>query len=131
MSTSSNDPNAPDPKPELDSTEQPLPEKQTLAGKAMPYLAALAAAGAAQAGAAVPAAEQDRAYLEALLHGSWTQPADLSERRLPPGTQAEPVQLAGELDAAADPGFNDSYNPNPKPYSDTHYADSGFGDRSN
>jgi len=131
MSTSSNDPNAPDPKAEPDSTEQPLPEKAP-AGKALAYLAALAAAaGAAQAGAAVPAADLDRAYLEALLHGSWTQPPDLSERRLPPGTEADQVQLAGGLDpSASDPGFNDTYNPNPTPYSDKTYADSGFGDRS-
>ena len=127
MSTS-NDPNAPDRKAEPDSTEQPPPEKAP-AGKALAYLAALAAAGAAQAGAAVPAADLDRGYLEALLHGSWTQPPELGQRRLPPETQADPLELAGDP-SASDPGFNDTYNPNPTPYSDKTYADSGFGDRS-
>ncbi len=136
MSTSPNDPNAPESKPELDS----IPVEQnaakpairrgpaTLAGKALPYLAALAAAGATQAGATAPAAEPDRAYLEALLHGSWTQPPDLSAQKPAPGTAADPA--AGEVGAVADSGFNDSFNPHPKPYSDRSYADSGFGDRS-
>jgi hypothetical protein len=125
MSTPSNDPNAPDPKLETNAAEQPPQEKATkLAGKALAYLAALAAATAAQAGTEAPAAEQDRAYLEALLHGSWTQPPDLSQRRLAPS-----VDQPSEHDPGLDQGFNDTWNPNPKPYTDTHYVDTGFGDR--
>lgn len=130
MSTSSNDPNAPDSRPELNSAEQPPAEKTTKSGTigraALPYLAALAAASAAPVSAAVPAAEPDRAYLEALLHGSWTQPPDLTARRLPSGTEA--AQLPGEPDTI-EQGFNDTWNPRPTPYSDRTYADSGFGDR--
>jgi len=70
--------------------------------------------------------QPDRAYLEALLHGSWTQPPDLSARRLPPEEEATSVQSAGEFD---DQGFNDTWNPNPQPYTDRQYVDSGFGDR--
>lgn len=127
MSTSSKDPNVPD------ANAQPDPARpendETLAGKALPYIAALAAAAAvSQPAQAVPVPDE-RDYLEALLQGSWTQPPDLTERRLP--AEADPAELAGGLASAADPGFNDSFNPNPKPYSDKTYADSGFGDRTN
>ena len=130
MSTSSDDPNTPAPKSELGSTEQPLTEKTTkptggLRGQAALLAGALAAVSGAQAAAAVPAAEPDRAYLEALLQGSWTLPPDLNARRLPPGTDADTVQLADELGAS----FNDSNNPNPTPYHDKGYGDSAFGDR--
>jgi len=134
MSPSSDDPNTtPDAKPA--PSEQPATEKASepgsvsrtgLAGKALPYLAVLAAASAAPAGAAaVPSVDTDRAYLEALLYGSWTQPPDLNARRLPPGTAADPG--ADKFNLAA--SFNDTGNPNPQPYSDRVYADSGFGDR--
>jgi hypothetical protein len=139
MSTSSNDPAAPDAEPASDTVEQSLAEKPAepdvprraqsaqLTGKALTALAALAAAGAPQAGAAVPAPSPERVYLEALLQGSWTEPPDLSLRRLPQGGAADAA--SGGLDSVADQGFNDSNNPNPRPYSDRSYADSGFGDR--
>jgi hypothetical protein len=130
MSPSSNDPNTPDAKSVPESTEPPIAEKTTpgavgRGGQAALLAAALAVVGAAQADAAVAPAEPDRAHLEALLHGSWTQPADLSARAAPSDPEAEPVRVADEFSAA----FNDSYNPNPKPYHDKTYADSGFGDR--
>jgi hypothetical protein len=98
-----------------------------LTGKALTALAALAAAGASQADAAVPTPSPERAYLEALLQGSWTEPPDLSLRRLPQRIAADAASAG--LDAVADQGFNDTNNPNPRPYSDRTYADSGFGDR--
>jgi hypothetical protein len=133
MSASSDDPNTtPDAKPA--SSEQPAAEKTTepdsvsragLAGKALPYLAILAAASAAPANtAATPAADAERAYLEALLHGSWTQPPDLTVRRLPSETAADPG--ADKLNLAQ--SFNDTWNPNPQPYTDKLYADSNFND---
>jgi hypothetical protein len=133
MSPSSDDPNTtPDGEPETASTQPPAektPEsggRAGLAGKALPYLAILAAASAAPANAAaVPAAETDRAYLEALLQGSWTQPPDLNARRLPSDAAVDPA--ADKFNLAA--SFNDTSNPNPQPYSDRVYADSGFGDR--
>jgi hypothetical protein len=134
MSPSSDDPNTtPDAKPETTSTQEPPAEKTAesggrtgLAGKALPYLAVLAAASAAPAsGATTPTAETDRAYLEALLHGSWTQPPDLNARRLPSDATADPA--ADKFNLAQ--SFNDTWNPNPQPYSDRLYADSGFGDR--
>jgi hypothetical protein len=140
MSASSNDPAVPDAKAASDTGEQSPAEKPAepgaprrgpgtqLTGKALAALAALAAAGAAPADAAVPAPSPERAYLEALLQGSWTEPADLSLRRLPQGTAADAASAG--VDAVADQGFNDTNNPNPRPYSDRSYADSGFGDRS-
>jgi hypothetical protein len=139
MSASSNDSAAPDAKPASDTVEPSPAEKPAepaaprrgqsaqLTGKALTALAALAAAGASQADAAVPTPSAERAYLEALLQGSWTEPPDLSLRRLPQGKAAD-ASSAG-LDAVADQGFNDTNNPNPRPYSDRTYADSGFGDR--
>jgi hypothetical protein len=141
MCASSDDPNTPISKPAPDSAGQPTTEEAAksstagrrgqaaaLAGKALPYLAVLAAAGAgtAQAGAAVPAPEQDRAYLEALLHGSWTQPPDLNAKRLPPtGAEIGPEGAFKVFGQA----FNDSFNPHPTPYHDSNYGDSAFGDR--
>lgn len=69
-----------------------------------------------------PASDQDTGYLRAVLRGSSTSTARLGERDAG-------VRLA-QNGAGFDDGFNDSFNPNPKPYADTHYADSGFGDRS-
>jgi hypothetical protein len=134
MSPASDDPNTtPDAKPETTSSQEPPAEKTAesggrtgLAGRALPYLAVLAAVSAAPAGAATtPTGETDRAYLEALLHGSWTQPPDLNARRLPSDATADPG--ADKFNLAA--SFNDTGNPNPQPYSDRVYADSGFGDR--
>jgi hypothetical protein len=126
MSASSNDPNMPAPQAEPKSTGQPPAEKPSGAvgrgSQAALLAAALAVAGAAPADAAASSTAPDRAHLEALLHGSWTQPPDL---RVLPSDEAEPVRVADEFSAA----FNDSYNPNPKPYHDKTYADSGFGDR--
>jgi hypothetical protein len=129
MSASPKDPDAVDPKPDSNPEAAPVqPAAARVAGKALPYLAALAAAGAAQA--ATPPAPHDRAYLEALMNGSWTEPADLSERRLP--AETDPRQVAAGLDQlnAVEQGFNDSFNPNPPPYRDKNYSDTGFGDRS-
>lgn len=133
MSTSESDPNkqnqTPDETPRASETPPRTGQGVLHAGRALPYLAALAAATAAtaaQPAAASPVPEQDRAYLEALLQGSWTQPADLNATKPADGRVADPK--AGEVNTAQ--GFNDSYNPHPKPYSDQHYADSGhFGDR--
>jgi hypothetical protein len=132
MSSSSNDPNAPNSKPEVNSTGQPLAEKAATPGvgrssQAALLAAALAAASATPADAAVPTAAPDRAYLEALLHGSWTQPPDLNVRGRS-GTEADVAPSTGEFDTAAG-AFNDSFNPNPKPYHDVRYGDSAFGDR--
>jgi hypothetical protein len=131
MSTSGSDSNKPSQTP--DETPRSLDTAprsgQGVAGKALPYLAALAAATAAAAAppaAASPVPEQDRAYLEALLQGSWTQPADLNAAK--PADDQAAAPKADDFKTAQ--GFNDSNNPHPQPYSDQHYADSGhFGDR--
>lgn len=62
--------------------------------------------------------DQDSGYLRAVLRGTSTSTARLGERD------------AGVRLAQNDDGFNDSNNPHPQPYSDTHYSDTGFGDRS-
>lgn len=129
MSASSNDPNAPDSKLDPNSTEPPgevtTPSSAvSRSGQAALLAAALAVVGAAPADAAAVPTEPDRAHLQALLHGSWTQPPDL---RAPPSEEVDPVRVADEFTAA----FNDSTNPNPRPYHDKAYGDSAFGDRSN
>jgi hypothetical protein len=127
MSKSSNDPTPPE--SESSAPEQPIGEttpkpdgRQTapLAAKALPYLAALAAATASPTGAATPPANADRTYLEALLRGSWTEPPDLTARRLPAANaESEGYRIAADW-------FNDSGGSGP--YTDERFVDSGFGD---
>jgi hypothetical protein len=129
MSTSSNDPNATDLSPERPPTEQ-APTKPTSVGRGSQVLAtALAAAGATQARVAAAVAPPDRAYLEALLHGSWTQPPDLNAARQLPGEASDDLETPGEFAGIFAAPFNDTDNPHPTPYTDSRYVDSGFGDR--
>jgi hypothetical protein len=107
MNTLSNDPNAAGPEYGSESTEQP----------------ALKLATMPPAAAAAPDQATDRAYLEALLYGSWTQPPDLSARRPTADMAAE--SAASRFNDGDNGYFDDTDNPNPTPYSDEHYADSG------
>lgn len=132
MTTSSDDRDAPGPKAAPDSTDRPIAKpaaKPAAIGRPgqAALLAGFAALASANAAAAAPSATApgvtpDRAYLEALLYGSWTQPPDLNVRRLPHAQLDPAAEQFKVADAFSDQGGTG-------PYHDSIYVDSGFGDR--